>query len=312
VRRHPWLLLTLATLLWSGNFVLGRAVNARIPPVGLAFWRWAVALAILLPLSWGELRASWRPLLRAWPVLVPLGILGVGSFNTLVYVGLGSTTATNALLLNAACPAFILGISAAAGVSRATGRQVLGIAVALAGVAAIVARGEPAALLALSPNRGDLWVLLAVLAWAAYTVLLVRRPAGIPPRALLTALAAVGLAFIAPLRAWEASRGAAMAFDLPTVASVAYVAGFASVAAFFCWNQAVAAVGPGRAGPFLYLMPAFGTALAALLLGERFRAFHALGIALILAGVWLAGALAPHGRTVHARPLPGGRGGEGT
>lgn len=290
-RRHPWLLLTLATLFWSGNFVLGRAVNARVPPVGLAFWRWALALALLLPLSWRELRASWRPLLRSWKVLLPLGVLGVGSFNTLVYVGLRSTTATNALLLNAACPAFILALSAAARVARPTGLQVTGIALSLAGVAAIVARGDPAALLALSPNAGDLWVLLAVVAWAAYTVLLVRRPAGVPPRALLTALAAVGLLFIAPLRALEAASPAAppMALDLATALSVGYVAGFASVAAFLCWNGAVAAIGPGRAAPFLNLMPAFGTALAALLLGERFHAFHAAGIALILGGVWLAG-----------------------
>lgn len=295
LRRHPYLLLTLATLFWSGNFVLGRAVSARIPPLGLAFWRWAVALAILVPLSWRELSGRWRAVLRSWKVLLPLGVLGVGCFNTLVYLGLGETTATNALLLNAACPAFILAISAAAGLSRISGRQVAGIAVSLLGVAAIVSRGDPAALRALSPNRGDLWVLLAVLSWAIYTVLLARRPADLPPRALLTVLVAVGVAFIAPLRAAEAARGAAMPWDLPTAATVLYVSAFASVAAYACWNQAVEAVGPGRAGPFLYLMPAFGTALAALLLGEALHAFHAAGIGLILAGVWLAGG---------ARPLP--------
>jgi drug/metabolite transporter (DMT)-like permease len=295
LRRHPYLLLTLAALFWSGNFVLGRAVSARIPPMGLAFWRWAVALAILLPLSWRQLAGRWGAVRRSWKVLVPLGVLGVGSFNTLVYLGLGQTTATNALLLNAACPAFILAISAAAGLSRVSRRQVAGIAVSLLGVVAIVARGDPASLWALAPNRGDLWVLLAVLSWALYTVLLSRRPAALPPLALLTVLVAVGVAFIAPLRAAEAARGAAMPFDLATAGSVLYVAVFASVAAYACWNQAVEVVGPGRAGPFLYLMPAFGTALAALLLGEAFRAFHAAGIGLILAGVWLAGG---------ARPLP--------
>jgi drug/metabolite transporter (DMT)-like permease len=294
-RRHPWLLLVLATLFWSGNFVLGRAVSARVPPVGLAFWRWAVALAILLPLSWRELSGRWRLVARSWKVLLPLGVLGVGSFNTLVYLGLRETTATNALLLNAACPAFILAISAATGAGRATVRQAGGIALALLGVAAIVARGEPAALLALSPNRGDLWVLLAVLSWAVYTVLLPRRPEGLAPMGLLAVLVAVGVAFIAPLRAAEAAGGAPMTWDAATVASVLYVAGFASVAAYACWNQAVAVVGPGRAGLFLYLMPAFGSVLAALLLGESFRAFHAAGIGLILGGVWLSGG---------ARPLP--------
>src|SRR5512134_1184436 len=108
-RRVPAALaLALASLLWSGNFVIGRAVAGRVPPVALAFWRWAVALAILLPFTWRALREAAPVLRRAWRIVVPLGILGVGNFNLLVYVGLNETSATNALLLNSACPAFIL------------------------------------------------------------------------------------------------------------------------------------------------------------------------------------------------------------
>lgn len=288
LRRHPYLLLVLAALFWSGNFVLGRAVRAHVPPMGLAFWRWVVALAILLPLSWRQLAGQGEALRRSWRILLVLGVLGVGSFNTLVYLGLAQTSATNALLINAACPAFIVAFGVVLGTARATARQGVGIAVSLAGVAVIVARGDPHALLALSLNRGDLWVLSAVIAWAFYTAIFPRRPQGVPPLALLTVLVLVGLACIAPLRALEAARGAPMVWDLPTAASVLYVGAFASVAAFVCWNTAVEAVGPARAGPFLYLMPVFGTALAVLLLGETFHAFQAAGIALILAGVWLA------------------------
>src|SRR5512138_1851035 len=99
-RRVPAALaLALASLLWSGNFVIGRAVAGRVPPVALAFWRWAAALAVLLPLAWRDLRAAAPALRRSWKVLVPLGILGVGNFNLLVYIGLNETSATNALLL---------------------------------------------------------------------------------------------------------------------------------------------------------------------------------------------------------------------
>ncbi len=293
-----YLLLAGAALLWAGNFVLGRAVSGRVPPVALAFWRWALALAVLLVASRRRLREQWPALLRSWRILLPAGILGVGSFNMLVYVGLHATTATSAVLLNSACPAFILAISAATGGARATGRQLAGIAVSLAGVAVIVARGSPGALGSLSFARGDLWVLAAVLCWAGYTVLLVRHPAAVDPTALLAALVAVCVAWIAPFYAWELVRGARMTLDAATVGSVLYVALFASLAAYAAWNRGVLAIGANRAGVFLHLMPAFGSVLAAVLLGEAFRPFHLAGIALILAGVTLAssGVRLPPGR----------------
>lgn len=294
MRRHvpasPYLLLALATLFWSGNFVLGRAVSARIPPVGMAFWRWTGALAVLLPLSYPHLREQMPLLLRSWRVLVPLGILGVGSFNTLVYVGLHATTATNAVLLNSACPAFIVAISFAARGQRATGRQVLGILASLTGVLAIVCRGAPATLLSLAFNPGDLWVLTAVLCWAVYTVLLGKRPAGVHPMGFLTALVAIGVAWLAPLYAIESWRGARLVPDAVTLGSLLYLALLPSVASYIFWNQAVGEVGPNRSGAFLHLMPAFGSLLAVALLGESFRLYHLAGIGLILAGVTLAGA----------------------
>jgi len=122
LRRHPYVLLVLAALFWSGNFVLGRAVRAHVPPMGLAFWRWVVALAILLPLSWRQLAGQGEVLRGSWRLLVVLGVLGVGSFNTLVYLGLTQTTATNALLINAACRPSS-SPSGALGTARATARQ---------------------------------------------------------------------------------------------------------------------------------------------------------------------------------------------
>jgi drug/metabolite transporter (DMT)-like permease len=286
---RPYLFLTLAALFWSGNFVVGRAVHGRVPPVGLAFWRWTVALAILLALARRPLRAQWRALARAWRVVVPLGVLGVGNFNTLVYVGLQDTSATNALLLQSACPAFIVAIAAAIGAGRPSPRQLAGIAASLAGVAVILSRGAPSALSALAFARGDLWVLAAVLSWSIYTLLLARRPAGVDPLALMAALVLAGVLWIAPFYALELARGARMAADAVTLASVAYVAVFASVAAYVLWNEGVARVGASRAGVFLHLMPAFGSLLAIAFLGEAFRPFHLAGLSLILGGVYLAG-----------------------
>jgi drug/metabolite transporter (DMT)-like permease len=295
------LVLAIAALLWSGNFVVGRAVAGRVPPVALAFWRWVAALAVLLPFTWRALRDAAPVLRRSWRILVPLGILGVGNFNLLVYVGLTGTTATNALLLNSACPAFILALSFAAGHERPAPRQLAGIALSLAGVVTIVTRGAPAAVLSTSFARGDLWVLAAVLSWAAYTILLARRPAGIAPLALLAALVAVGVLWIAPFYALELARGARLTLDAVSAGAILYVALFASIAAYALWNAGVAALGANRAGVFLHLMPAFGSLLAAAVLGESFRPFHAAGIALILAGVTLAGAVRVPPRDQSAR-----------
>jgi drug/metabolite transporter (DMT)-like permease len=285
----PALLLALAQLIWAGNFVLGRAVSAHIPPVALSFWRWALALLVLLPFTIGELRAGWPLIRRSLPSLVPLGILGVGNFSTLVYVGLGQTTATNAALLNSACPAFILVIGPLLGGPRPGRRQVAGIALSLTGVLAIVTRGDPQTLLGLTFNRGDAWVLAAVLSWAFYTVLLARRPAGIHPMALLTVLVVIGLAWITPFYAWELWHGARVTWDVSTLASLGYVGVLAAVVAYVAWNQGVAELGADRSGAFLHLLPAFAAVLAALLLGEAFHAYHAAGIALVLLGVRLAG-----------------------
>jgi drug/metabolite transporter (DMT)-like permease len=141
--------------------------------------------------------------------------------------------------------------------------------------------------------RGDLWVLAAVLSWAAYTILLARRPAGVEPLPLLTVLVAIGVLWIAPFYALELWRGARLQLDAVSASAILYVALFASLAAYAVWNAGVAAIGASHAGVFLHLMPAFGSILAALALGESFRAFHPAGIALILAGVTLAGALRP-------------------
>jgi drug/metabolite transporter (DMT)-like permease len=297
---HPYLLLVLATLFWSGNFVLGRAVTARIPPVGMAFWRWALALCVLLPFSWPHLRSQWPAIRGSWKVVLPLGVLGIGSFNTLVYIGLHETTATNAILLNSACPAFIVAISFALRSQTATPRQLAGIAVSLTGVGTIVCRGSLGNLLSLSFNRGDAWVIAAVLCWAFYTILLKKRPAGVHPLALLCALMGIGVACLAPLYAWETARGLRVSPDAATAGALLYLALLASLAAYVFWNQAVEELGANRAGAFLHLMPAFGSLLAVLLLGEAFRYFHAAGIALILAGVTLAGTSTPVPRP--ARP----------
>jgi drug/metabolite transporter (DMT)-like permease len=283
-----YLLVTLAQLFWSGNFVLGRGLHETMPPIALSFWRWAVALLILLPFALPLLRGKGALLRRHLGILSVLAILGVTNFNTFVYVGLQTTTATNAVLTVSTTPVLIVALSFLLLGQPVSGRQGVGILVSLAGVAVIVSGGDPGSLAGLRINHGDLWVLAAVASWALYSVCLRWRPPGLAPLALLTAIVALGILPLVPLYLWELSTGRTFAPDAVHLGAVGYVALFPSVLAYVFWNRAVAELGPNRTGQTMHLMPAFGILLSALLLAERLQGFHMAGIGLIALGIWAA------------------------
>jgi drug/metabolite transporter (DMT)-like permease len=280
-----WLLPLLPPLFWAGNFVLARALHTEMPPVALSFWRWAFALALLLPFGgralWQQ-RASWLP---HWRLLTLLALLGVSTYNTLLYVGLRATTATNAVLLSSACPVFIVALSFLLLRERLRVAALFGLGVSLAGVALIVSAGEPARLGALALGTGDALVLLTALVWAMYSVLLRLRPAGLDPLGFLTLLVAIGLIPLVPLYAWELSTGAGFSPSMAKLAAIGYVALFPSVLAYVLWNRAIAELGANRTGQYIHLLPVFGTALGVLVLGERLAWFHAAGAGLIGIGI---------------------------
>ncbi len=283
---NPYLLLTLTVLFWSGNMVLGRGIREDVPPLALAFWRWAIAFCLTLPFAWPH-RGQWRLLARGWKAVAVLGLLGVGGYNTFAYLALQSTTATNAVLLNSFIPVATIAISWAFLGKRLGPLEALGVLVSLSGAVTIVARGDPAVLAGLALNRGDLWMLAAVLTWAVYTVGLAWRPSGVDPMLMLAALTGVGLLALAPAYAWEMAGGARLALHPGSVLALAYVGIFPGFLGYVFYNRGVAEVGPNRASLFIHLMPVFGTLLSALFLGEVPQGFHYAGIALIFTGIWL-------------------------
>ena len=139
---HPYLLLTLTTLFWSGNMVIGRAIRDDVPPLSLAFWRWMIALALTLPLALPHLRTQWPLLKRGWRAIVALGLLGVGGYNTLAYIALQYTAATNAVLLNSFIPIATIALSWVFLHKHLRGIEWFGVLISLAGVTTIVARGD--------------------------------------------------------------------------------------------------------------------------------------------------------------------------
>ena len=285
---NPYLLLTLTALFWSGNMVVGRAVRADVPPFALAFWRWAIAFGLTLLPALPHLRAQWPLLRRGWKAVVLLGLIGVGGYNTLAYIALQSTTATNASLLNSFIPVATIAISWAFLGKKLQAGEAAGVLISLCGALTIVAHGDPAALLRLDLNAGDLWMLAAVLVWAIYTVGLAWRPAGVHPMLMLAAMTGVGLLALAPAYLWEMAQGRRIVAHPGALAAIAYVGILPSFVGYIFYNRGVAEVGANRASLFIHLMPVFGTLLAAVFLGEMPYWHHYLGIALIFSGIALA------------------------
>ncbi len=284
----PFLLLALASLFWSGNWVVGRALRDAMPPVALNFWRWTGAALILAPFVLPRLAGRWHRVAWHWRILLLLGGTGAALFQLLVYLGLSMTTTVNAVLMNSAVPLFIMLCSWMLEREAATPRQIAGILVSFAGILVIMKRGEIGDMLHFDFNRGDALILAAMPVWGVYSVLLKRRPLDFAPVEFLFLLAIFGVLCLTPLFIAEnlLIRRGTLSFE--TFGAVAYISLFASVLGYICWNRGVAAVGANRAGVTIHLLPAFGTILAILLLGEEFHWFHLFGIATILAGVSLA------------------------
>lgn len=228
----PYLLLALTALFWAGNWAIARAMQDSLSPLAMSFWRWFAALAILLPFVGRALLAERALIHRHWKILVLLGVLGLGCFNTFVYLGLRYTTVTTGVLLNSVTPVLILVVAWAALRERIRAGQVAGITLSLAGVLAIVAQGDWGRLAGLALNPGDLWVLGAVAAWAVYTVLLRWRPAELSSASFTGVLIAVGVLAIAPLYAWDYAQGARVTWSWAVIAAIAYFAIFPSVLAY--------------------------------------------------------------------------------
>lgn len=288
-QRRVWLVLLLVPpLLWAGNALVGRAVVGRIDPVELSFWRWLLALVVLLPFTARNLLACRRVLLAHWPVVVVMGLCSVAAYNTLLYMAMHTTTAINATLMGASMPLMILVLARLWLKTPIRPAQALGIAVSACGMLAVVTRGDPARLLGLTLTPGDGLMVVATLAWAVYSVMLRRFPLAVPASTLLAALIMVGLAALAPLYLLLGTGAAVLSGGPEVLTAILYTGLLASLTAFYFWNRGVAAVGAATAGQYSYLIPLFTALMAIPLLGEELHWYHALGGGLIFLGIFLA------------------------
>jgi drug/metabolite transporter (DMT)-like permease len=281
-------LLTLAALFWTGNWVVGRMLADLVPPSALTFWRWAIAVVLLLPIVGPRLWAARALLVREWRPIVALGLLGGGLHNVLQYWGLQYTLATNGAIFNATTPVLIIVLGTLVYREPFPRRAAAGALIALAGALALITRLDFALLLAVGPNRGDLLILISMVMLSGYTVGLRRRPAGLDALSFLACFAIVALVPVGIGYALEHAAGKRIVLNTTSVAGMLYIAVFPALLAYLFWDIGVRAVGAARAGVFMYLMPVFGSVLGMAFLGERFELYHAVGMGLILAGVAIA------------------------
>jgi drug/metabolite transporter (DMT)-like permease len=275
-----------AALSWAGNHVVARAIAGHVPPASVNLLRWLLVALIIGVIAHRQIARDWPLLRRHWKVMTALGVTGGGLFGTLQYVGLQYTTVVNMGVLNSVAPALIVLASWLTFRDAIRPLQLIGIGISLAGVLAMVSRLDPTAFANLAFNRGDLIIIVNMALFAVYSACLRLRP----PVALTSFLFALSLPaalFNLPWALAEHVSGFQFEPSPLSFGAVVYAAFFTSILAYVCWSKGVEALGAGRAGVFLHLIPLFNTAFGTALLGEQPELHHAVGLALILTGVAL-------------------------
>ena len=282
-------LLTLPPLFWAGNAVVARMIVGEVPPVALSLARWVIALALLLPFAWRAALRHRAILARHWRILLAIGPLGVGAYNTLQYIALQTSTPMATSLIASSSPVFILALGATVFGERTRPAQWFGAALSVLGVVLVMARGDPANLAQLAFVPGDLIMLVANLTWTLYTWLLRRHRPDLPFAPLLLVQMAIGIAAIAPFAVVEAALlPARIEWSGSVVAAMVYMAVFPSLAAYWCWDLGVRRVGAVIPVYFANLTPVFAAVLSMWLLADAPRLYHVAALALIIGGIHLA------------------------
>jgi drug/metabolite transporter (DMT)-like permease len=292
---NPYSVLAFASLCWSGNHIIGRAITGHIPPLTISTIRWLVPVFIIWFMARSEIEADWPAVRQNWGILLWLGITGGTLFSALQYVGLQHTTALNASILNSLVPVLIVAAGALIFRDRIRWVQLFGISTSLIGVIVIVTHGDLAVLNQLTFNSGDLIVVMAMAVFAIYVAYLRLRPST-HWLTFLFVLGAISAVTTMPFAIIEVAQGEIVEVTPLTILAALYVAIFPSLLAFAAWNRGVELIGPNKSGPFLHLVPLYTALLAGIFLGEELRLFHVAGLLLILTGVSLASGRNPIAR----------------
>jgi drug/metabolite transporter (DMT)-like permease len=283
------LLAILAALIWSGNYIVARAFHGDITPVSLAFFRWLTATMVLLPFAYRDLRQQWPLIRSSWRYLTIAALFGVSLFNTFIYVGGHTTSATNlAIIGTTAAPVFVLFIAHFFTREKASSFQIRGTLVCILGILLLISKGDFSRLRQFTFLPGDLWVLLAALSFAIYTVMVRRKPKEMAPLSFLFSTFFLGTLLLLPAFAIDTANGPSFQWNPSLLAVFLYLGIGASVLSFLSWNTAIQKIGPSRTALFGNLIPVFSTVEAVIFLKEEGGAVVILSLLIIFSGLFLA------------------------
>jgi drug/metabolite transporter (DMT)-like permease len=281
-----YIFLVLCTLFWAGNFIVGKVASLfEIPPFSLNFYRWLIAFIILFPFTYTKITENFHEIKKK---IIPLSIMGFTSitiFNSVVYYSLNFTQVLNGVLMISTIPVLIIFFSSCFTNEKIKINQILGVITSLIGVLIIITKFQLNTLLSLNLNKGDLWILVAMISWATYSIMVKEKKINLDPLALLQTLIFIGLIFLIPFYLYELHNAQYLKLNIPVLLTVGYVVIFAGIGAYIFWIGAIKIIGPSRSGVFLHLMPVFSSLMAIFLLGERLANFHIFGALFILTGI---------------------------
>lgn len=283
-----WLAI-LATIIWSGNFIVAKAVHKEIPPISLNFYRWLVAALIIFPLAYKRFRAEWSIVRKSWNYLFWISLTGISLFNTFVYIGAHYTSAINLALIGTTSSPIMSIIFARIFLKEKIGwMKLAGLILCVTGVLFLLSKGDFHNLLHLKFSEGDLWVLLAAFCFAIYNTMVKKKPAAISPINFLFVIFSFGTLMVFPFFVWETNHSPAVEWKGSLVLSILYLGLGASVICFLIWNAAIDKLGAGRTALFGNLIPIFSSIEAALLLHEDFTWIHVVSMIIVFTGIILA------------------------
>ena len=287
--KAAYIFLVLATLFWSGNFIVGKAASLfEIPPFTLNFYRWTFAWLLLAPFTLKEIFQKKEYILENLKLILILGITSITVFNSIVYYSLNFTQVISGVLMISTIPVMIIFFCWIFKIEKTNSYQILGVIFSLLGVAVIVTKADLGKLLNLNFNKGDLWMVVAMFSWAMYSAMLRKKKFELSQISLLQTIISAGLILLLPAYLIEMALGYRLNIHLPFILTLSYVVLFPGLASFFFWIKGISIIGSNRAGIFLHLMPIFSTIMAILIFKEKFMTFHLIGALLIITGIILS------------------------
>ena len=284
-----YIFLILATLFWSGNFIVGKAASLfEIPPFTLNFYRWTFAWLILAPFTLKEIFQKKNYILKNIKLILVLGITSITMFNSIVYYSLNFTQVISGVLMISTIPVMIIFFCWVFKIEKTNFYQILGVIFSLLGVVVIVTKADLGKLLNLNFNKGDLWMVVAMFSWAIYSALLRKKKFDLSHISFLQTIITAGLVFLLPAYLIEMALGYKLNIHMPFVLTLSYVVLFPGLASFFFWIKGISIIGSNRSGIFLHLMPIFSTLMAIIIFKEKFMNFHLIGTVFIITGIVLS------------------------